>query len=111
MRYGKVLPGYQYIGCHMIFYIKMGVNFTRKSFFIADGHSTDLPGSIDNSSGVSRDIMRIVFIHSALNNIDVIAANIGNAYLNASCSEEIWTKDGPKFGSHIGHVMLIVREL
>ena len=33
MRDGKVLPGYQDIICHMIFYINMDGNFARKACF------------------------------------------------------------------------------
>ena len=83
MRDGKVLPGYQEIGYHMIFDIKMDVNFTRKARFVAGGHTTDPPASITYSSVVSRDSVRIAFMLAALNDLDVFAADIGNAYLNA----------------------------
>ena len=46
-----------------------------------------------------------------LNDIDVLAADIGTAYLNAPCREKIWTKSGPEFGTQQGCVMLIVRAL
>ena len=66
MRDGKFLPGYQDIGCHMIFDIKMNGNFTRKSHFVAGGHTTDPPVSINYSSVVSMDSVRIAFILVAL---------------------------------------------
>ena len=34
---------YGQIGVHMIFYIKIDGNFTRKARLISDGHKTDLP--------------------------------------------------------------------
>ena len=95
MRNGKLLPGYQDIVCHMIFDINMDGKFTRKYRFVAGDHTTDPSASITYSSVVSRDSVRISFMLEALNDIDVIDTNIGNAYLNAACREKIWTKAGP----------------
>ena len=39
MRKGKIKPGYEHVNVHMIFDIKMGGNFTRKSILVADGHT------------------------------------------------------------------------
>ena len=111
MRDGKVLTGYQYIGCNMIFDINMDGNFTRKARFVAGGHTTDPPASINYSSVVSRDSAWIVLMLEALDDIDVFAANIGNYYLNDTCCEKIWTKYGPEFVSQQGCIMLIIREL
>jgi hypothetical protein len=36
----KKLPGYQQIGCHMIFDIKMDGSFTRKARFVVNGNKT-----------------------------------------------------------------------
>jgi hypothetical protein len=54
-RNGKILVGYQEIGCHMIFDIKMDSNFTRKARLVAGGHTTEAPASITYSSVVSRE--------------------------------------------------------
>ena len=62
MRYDKVLPGYQDIGCHMIFDINMDGNFTRKTRFVASGHTTDPTAAIIYSISVSRDIIWIIFM-------------------------------------------------
>ena len=99
MRNGKVFPIYQEIRRHIIFDIKMDGNFTRKSRFVADSNTTDPPSSITYSSVISRDSVHIAFMLEALNDIDVFAAEIGNAYLNYPCREKIWTKAGPELGS------------
>ena len=52
IRNGECLPGFQYIGCHVIFDIKMGGNFTRNSRIFAGGYTTDPPASITYSSVV-----------------------------------------------------------
>ena len=55
--------------------------------------------------------MRVAFMFVEFNDIDVFSVYIGHAYFNAPCHEKIWTKYGPKYGSHQGCVMLIVRAM
>ena len=69
---------------------------------------TDPPDMFTYSSMVSRESITIGFLIAALNGLDVLAADIGNAYINAPCKEKIWTIAGPEFGSDQGQVMLIV---
>lgn len=101
--------GFQEIKCHMIFDVKM--DLTRKARFVAGGHMTEPPASITYSSVVSRDSVRLAFLLAALNGIDIMACDIGNAYLNAPCREKIWFVAGPKFGSRQGTVIKVVRAL
>jgi Reverse transcriptase (RNA-dependent DNA polymerase) len=103
------LVGYQEIKCHMIFDIKM--DFTRKARFVAGGHTTDPPTSLTYSSVVSRESVRIALLVAALHDVDVCAADVGNAYLNAPCREKIFTIAGPEFQSESGRVMIIKRAL
>jgi hypothetical protein len=93
----------------MIFDIKM--DFTRKARFVAGGHTTETPASTTYSSVVSRDSVRIAFMFAALNDLDILAADVGNAYLNADCREKIWTIADPEFGSKVGTVMIIEKAL
>ena len=108
---GKKLVGYQQIECHMIFDIKMDGNFTRKARLVAGGHTTNTPASVTYSSVVTRDSVRIAFTIAALNNLDVFAADVGNAYLNVPCREKIWFTAGDEFGTDKGSVMLIRKAL
>ena len=110
MRDVKFLPGYQKIGCHMIFNINIDEKFTRKARFVAGSHTTDPLVSITYSSVFSRDIIRIAFMIYVLNDLDVFAANIGNAYLNSPCCEKILMKSRLAFGSQQGYVILIAIE-
>ena len=48
---------------------------------------------------------------AALNDLEVKAADIQNAYLTAPVPEKIWTKLGPKFGAGVRKVAIIVRAL
>jgi Reverse transcriptase (RNA-dependent DNA polymerase) len=104
-------PGFQEIACHMIFDVKLGENFRRKARYVAGGHVTDPPASITYSSVVSRESVRIALLIAALNDLEVLSADIQNAYLHAKCREKIWCKAGPEFGSDEGRIMIIVRAL
>jgi hypothetical protein len=48
---------------------------------------------------------------AALNDLDIMACNISNAYLNAPCREKIWFMAGPEFGSQQGQVVKIIHAL
>ena len=110
-RHSQNLVGYQEIRCHMIFDINMDWQFTRKAHYFAGSHTTDTPSSITYSSVVSRDNIIIAFTLAALNGVYIRAVDIGNAYLNAKCRENIWTIAGTEFGSDKVKVMLVVRAL
>jgi hypothetical protein len=104
-------PGYQKITGHMIFDVKMGENFRRKARFVADGHKTKTPAVTCYSSVVSRDSVRIAPTIAALNDLDILACDIQNAYLTADCREKVWIKAGPEFGSEAGMNMIVRKAL
>ena len=91
----------------MIFDIKLGENFRRKARLVGGGHTTISPSSIKFSSVVSRYSVRIALTITALNDIDILACDIQNAYLTAICRENIWTFAGPEFGEEKGTLMLL----
>ncbi len=105
------LVGYQEITTHMVFDIKLGENFCRKARLVGDGHKTETPSSVTYSSVVSRDSVRICLMIAALNELDLLAADIENAYLTAPCRERVWTRGGPEFGSNEGCVFIVVKAL
>jgi len=63
------------------------------------------------SSVVSRDSVRIGFLIAALNNLDLVAADIGNAYLQAETKEKVYTIAGHEFGELQGKTIKLVRAL
>ena len=105
----KVHIGYQHIDCHMISDVKM--DFTQKAQFVAGGHMMEAPVLLTYSSMVSRDSVRIVFTVAVLNDLNVLVADIGHAYLNADCHEKVYTIAGPEFGSNAGKHIVITRAL
>ena len=93
--------------CHIIFNVKMD-NFKRKTRLVAGGHMIDTPANLKYASVVSRESVRIELTIAALNDLQVKAGDIQNAYLTAPCAEKIWTTCGPKFGANSGKKAIIV---
>jgi len=106
----SVPVGSTWIPCHMVFDVKS--DLTRKARFVADGHWTDPLRQTTYSTVVSRDSIGIMFLIVALNDVDILSADIGNAYLNAPTKERVHTTAGPEFGpNRIGQTVVIVRAL
>lgn len=107
----KPIPiGWEKSSGHLVFDLKM--DFTRKARWVKDGHRTPEPDQSTFAGVVSRESVRIALIYVALNNIDVKAADIKNAYLQAPSSEKHYIICGPEFGlEHVGKVALIRRAL
>ena len=98
------------IRVHMIFDVKM-MSLVRKARLVAGGHMTEVPKESVYSSVVSRDSVRLAFMSAALNDIDILAADIQNAYLTAPTSEKLYIIAGAEFGSDAGRPAKIVRAL
>ena len=104
------LVGYKEVRCHMIFDVKMS-GLIRKARLVAGCHTTDTTASVTYSSVVSRDNVRIAFLIVALNDFDIMSADIGNVCLNAPNKEKIWTVAGHEFGTDKGSVFIITRAI
>ena len=106
----KAPPGWHKASGHLIFDVKM--DFTRKARWVKDGHRTPDPTTSAYAGVVSRESVRIALTHAALMGLDVWAADIQNAYLQAPSSEKHFIICGPEFGAeHAGKVALIRRAL
>ena len=103
--------GYKHIKCHMVFDVKL-IGLVRKARFVAGGHETDPPAESTYSSVVSRDSVRLAFLIAALNDLDILSADVQNAYLNAPTKEKVYTTAGLEFGeSNKDRPVMIVRAL
>ena len=60
---------------------------------------------------MSRYSVRIAFLITELNDLDVIAYEIGNVYINAPCKNNIWYKLGAECSEHLIKVMILVQSL
>ena len=81
---------------------------------VAGGHrNKDVPAYATYSSVVSRESVRLGLLIAAVNGLDILAADIGNAYLNAPCREKVHVHVGEElFGkANVGKIAIIVRAL
>jgi hypothetical protein len=60
---------------------------------------------------VSRDSICLAFLIADLNDLDIMACDVGIAYLNAACREKVWFVVGSEFGSWQPIIVKIVRAL
>ena len=92
----KIPPSHEYVPCHLVFDVKMDGTF--KARFVAAGCRTSDPEGSTYAGVVSRETVRLALLYAALNELNISAADILNAYLTAPASQKLWTKCGPEFG-------------
>ena len=106
----KTPHGWHLVTGHLVWGVKM--DFTRKARWVLDGHKTRDPDGSTFAGVVSRELVQIAFTYAALNGLDMFAANIQNAYLQAPSSRKDYITSGPEFGiENIDKVVLIHRAL
>ncbi len=106
----NVPHGFLFVKCHVIFDIKME-DFNHKTCLVAGGLMTDVPVTFTYASVVTRETVCIALMMAALNLLEVMAADIMNAFITAPCKEKIWTTHGSEFGKDTGKKAIIVRAL
>jgi hypothetical protein len=94
----------------MVFDIKME-DFKQKAQLVTGGHKTEDTATITYASVVSRKTVRIALMLAALNDLQVKAGDVLNAYITAPVKEKVWTILGPEFGNNSGKSAIIVRDL
>ena len=104
----EIPSNYAKINCHLIFDIKMGGNFQRKSRIVVGGHVTNVLSGITYYYVVSRDSVRILFMIAELNDFKVLGCDIQNSYLTAPTQKKIWNIAVLEFGSEKGCIMMVV---
>mmetsp|Transcript_44940 Transcript_44940/g.109124 ORF Transcript_44940/g.109124 Transcript_44940/m.109124 type:complete len:481 (-) Transcript_44940:1244-2686(-) len=108
---GEEIPvGYQEIKGHLVFDIKIE-SLRRKARYCANGNEATTTAAMTYASVVSRESVRIALTIAALNDLEVKAADIQNAYLTAPPKEKVWIRLGPEFGSDQGKRAIVVRAL
>ena len=65
------------------------MNFSRKARIASNGAMTEVTSSLTYYSVVSRDSVIFSFLIAELHDLDIMAHDVGNAYLNTPCQENI----------------------
>ena len=95
------LIGYQKITGHMTFEFKMGKNLGHKDRFVANGHKTETPISINYRTVMPWNSDRMFLTIASINGIYGLAAKVENTDLSAPCCEQVWIRTRPEFGNQI----------
>ena len=80
----------------MIFDIRS--ELTCKACFITGGHETDTPEESIYSSVVTCSSVCIALMIATLNDLNVLSANMQNAYISSPTKEKVYTTVGLEFG-------------
>ncbi len=113
----KPPPGYQFAPLHFVYAISLK-NFVQddgnkqgilryKARLVGGGHVTETPVDGTYSSVITLRGVRIVIFLAELNDMQIWATDVGNAYLEARTREKIYTCAGPEFGDLQGHTLLV----
>ena len=103
--------GHSKLTVHMIFDVK--ITLERKARLVADGHKVPEVAKESTFSSVpTRDTVRIFFTLAALNDLEVLSADIQNAYLSAPIKEKYYVIAGDEFSDkYRGRPCKVVRAL
>ena len=107
---GAIAPsGYKKITAHLVFDVKHDLRY--KARLVAGGHLTELPKESIYSGVVSLRTLRLIVFVAELNGMDLWAADVGNAYLEAYTKEKVYIVAGPEFEKLQGHTLLFEKAL
>jgi hypothetical protein len=105
----KILTSYNKILVHLVFDVKHGGR--HKARLVPDGHLTDILLESVYSGMVSFRRFCLVIVLGELNELDVWATDIGNAYLEAFTSEGEYINAGPELKERDGLILIISKAL
>ena len=92
---------YQQIPYHFVFDVKFDLR--HRARLVAGGNWTSPRGEDTYSSVVSTDSLRLAFFIAELNHLQIIATDVGKAYLHGYTKEKVYIIAGPEFGEMKGH--------
>ncbi len=100
--------GYQEAPLRMIFTVKPDLR--RKSRMVLGGHKVNSSEYNCHSSVVQLNSIRLLNVIAKSQNLECLAGDIGNAYLNAETKEKIFVRCGPEFGPKLEGRIAILRK-
>ena len=106
---GNPGPDYKKMRVHMVYAVKHDER--HKARLVGGGHLTQTPINSVYSSVVSLRGIRLLTFVAELNDLEVWATDIGNAYLESYTQEKVYIVAGPEFGNQQGHTLFIRKAL
>ena len=99
--------GYQMIRMHYVYDVKHDLRL--KSRLVCNGAMTQPLKEVSYSGVVSLRSLRLVVLLAELNGLELMQADVSNAYLEAYTSEKVYFRAGPEFGELQGHTMVVIK--
>jgi len=100
---------YQYCRLHFVYEIKSDLR--HKARLVCNGNQVDPRGLSTRATVVKGISVRLLDIIAESQGLEVICGDIGNAFIQATTNEKIFTRVGSEFGDRAGSIALIVRAL
>ena len=94
----------------MIFDIKQQ-DLRHKARLVVGGNVVDACHLTTYASTAKLISIRIMWVLSKHYNLQMMVADISNAFPNAQCWERVWSRDGPEFGERNGSIITIQKAL
>ena len=109
--WGKRSPpqGYKRITVHMVFDVKY--NDRKRARLVGGGHQTEATNDTPFSGIATLKYIRVCLLLAIYNNLDICAADVSSAYLEAYTQEKLYIIAGPEFKELEGHILLIDKAL
>jgi hypothetical protein len=104
-----VLEEYQLIPYHLVYDVKF--DGRRKARLVAGGNWTITPKENIYSGVIGMDLVCLVFALASMHNLDVCAADVGNAFIYGKTKEKVTIKAGPEFGGNAGKMLTVNKGL
>ncbi len=105
--------GYQFTSLRMIFDVKS--NLRRKARLVIGGHRIDASSHWSNASVMEARSVKLLLLLAERHGLEVVSADIKNAYLNAETKEKVCCIAGPEFQLHgfckTGTIITVVKAL
>ena len=105
-------PPAEYLYIKLLWTFDIKVDGRKRARCVAGGHMTaPLDPEEKYFSVVCLDTIRCIFIVSVLMDLQVVAADIGSAYIQAKTKEKVYTIAGPEFGKIEGQALIVDKAL
>ena len=101
---------YQHARLEIVFDVKQDLR--RKARLVVWGHLIDILDNSTYSSTVKSISVQMLFVIAHRTGMKCLFGDVGNAFINATTTEKMYTICGPEFGSeYVGQVAIIRKSL
>ena len=105
----KPSDDFQY--CHLHFVYEVKTDLRQKARLVCNGSTVDPKGLSTRATVVKGISVRLLDLIAEAQGLEVLCGDIGNAFIQATTNEKVYTRVGNEFGEHAGKIALIVKAL